>query len=102
MTTGKRDRAPLVLTACFLLPLLTMSLLWLRHPAVVHAAPSHVGMYREADPDGDGEALREHWADPKDIHEQRLQLGGLGVFFVGAGALSARRRAARRRFTREQ
>lgn len=94
------DRVPLVLTACFLLPLLTMSILWLRHPEVAHAAPSHVGMYSMSDPDGDGEALREHWADPVDIHEQRVQLGGLGVFFVGVGVMAARRRAVQRRFTR--
>lgn len=100
MTTAPRDRAPLMLTACFLLPLLTMSILWLRHPEVAHAAPSHVGMFSVADPDGDGEALREHWADPKDIHEQRVQLGGMAVFFLGVGALTARRRIVQRRFYR--
>jgi hypothetical protein len=97
----RKDRAPLLLTAGFLLPLVAMSTLWLRHPAHASATESsHVGMYSMADPDGDGEALLEHWGDPKDIHEQRVQIGGMLVFFGAMGALSLRRRAALRRKTR--
>ncbi len=96
--TPRKDRAPLLLTAGFLLPVAAMSALWLRHPAHGPVPPaSRVGMVSVADPDGDGDALLEHWANPVDIREQRLQLAGMLVFFGGVGAVGARRRASPRR-----
>jgi hypothetical protein len=47
--------------------------------------------------DGDGDELLEHWSDPKYIHEQRYQLGGMMLIFVLTAGVALRQKRNLRR-----
>jgi hypothetical protein len=109
MRRPKFDPAAWIVVPAVVLTLSSVSLLSFRTPthadtmsrptaAVAPVVPSTntpVTDVRAAD-DGDGDELLEHWGDPKYAKEERIQLAGIGLLFVGAAAMQWKRSARRR------